>query len=62
MGPKLFGYSREYVSKIKKFVDICAWRNDPKLTQKENNICIEYYKLHAKKLGMNISHYMQEFT
>ena len=63
MGPKLTKHKRQKLKNTNKtlVVDIVCWKNDSKLTEEENQICIKYYQLHAKKLGMNISHYMQEF-
>jgi len=69
MGPKLTSYKKQNLefkneSGNKVFdntIDIVCWRNDSKLTQEENEICIKYYQLCSKKLGMNILHYMREF-
>ena len=65
MGPKLTKHKRQKLKNANNnktlVVDIVSWKNDSKLTEEENQICIKYYQLHAKKLGMNISHYMQEF-
>ena len=63
MGPKLIKYKRQKLKNTNKtlVVDIVSWKNDSKLTEEENQICIKYYQLRAKKLGMNISRYMKEF-
>ena len=61
MGPKLTNYKKEYIPQFKKSLDIVCWKHDSKLTKEENEICIKYYQLRAKKLGMNISRYMKEF-
>jgi len=55
MGPKLLSYS--YNNKL----EVCAWRNPKNWSQEEVDICIKYYQLQAKKLGMNIERYMKEF-
>jgi hypothetical protein len=59
MKPKLISYQQQ---KLKdRTVDIACWQNPKNWTQEEVNICIKYYQLMAKKLGMNISRYMSEF-
>ena len=55
MGPKLVSYSSN------NKVQLCAWQNPKGWTQEEVNICINYYELQSKKLGMNIQRYMREF-
>ena len=55
VGPKLIGYSRN------NKLEICAWQNPKNWTQEEVDICINYYKLQSKKLGMTIERYMREF-
>jgi hypothetical protein len=54
-GPKLISYNHQ------NKVEICAWKNPQGWTQEEVDICIKYYQLQANKMGMNISHYMDEF-
>jgi hypothetical protein len=54
-GPKLVSYSSN------NKVQLCAWQNPKGWTQEEVNICISYYELQSKKLGMNIQRYMREF-
>jgi len=61
MGPKLTSYKKQRIEEFNKTIDIVCWRHDSKLTKEENEICIKYYQFRAKKLGMNISRYMQEF-
>ena len=55
MGPKLIGYSRN------NKLEMCAWQNPKNWTQEEVDICIKYYQLQSKKLGMNLERYMEEF-
>jgi len=46
---------------VQSRLEICAWRHPQGWTQEEVDICIKYYQLQAKKMGMNISRYMSEF-
>lgn len=55
LGPKLVSCNHQ------NNVQVCAWKNPQGWTEEEVDICIKYYELQAKKLGMNISHYMNEF-
>ena len=61
MGPKLTSYKKQRIEKFNKTIDIVCWKHDSKLTKEENEICIKYYQLQAKKFGMSIEHYMREF-
>lgn len=58
-GPKLTSYKKQKIGNAT--IDIVCWRNPQGWTQEECDICIKYYQLQAKKLGMNISRYMREF-
>lgn len=55
MGPKLVTCNKH------KNLEIAVWQNPKGWTQEEVNICTQYYQLQAKKLGMNLVHYMREF-
>jgi len=55
MGPKLLRYQMD--GKI----ELCVWKNPKNWTQEEVDVCIKYYQLQSKKLGMNIERYMKEF-
>jgi hypothetical protein len=55
LGPKLVSYKHD------NNLRVCAWKHPKGWTQEEVDICIKYYELQAKKLGMTISHYMNEF-
>jgi hypothetical protein len=55
MRPKLISFSKQ------NGLELCVWQNPKNWTQEEVDICIKYYQLQAKKLGMNISRYMGEF-
>jgi hypothetical protein len=55
MKPKLISSSKQ------NNIELSVWQNPKNWTQEEVDICIKYYQLQAKKLGMNISRYMKEF-
>jgi hypothetical protein len=59
VGPKLTSHKKQKVGNAT--IDIFCWRHPKGWTKEECDICIKYYQLQAKKLGMNIARYMREF-
>ena len=59
MKPKLLSYQEQTLNDRTRHIS--CWQNPKNWTQEEVDICIKYYQLMAKKLGMNISRYMKEF-
>ena len=59
VGPRLINFQKQKIGNAT--IDIISWKNPKGWSQEECDICIKYYQLQSKKLGMNILRYMREF-